>query len=303
MGRASGIDMISNARDIYDVITDENITPGDFDFIRTQARDLHGSTVEATATAIAALAFRDVALGLYGLGGAAGEFIYPEPTGTPYVIDGITVYDDEFVAADGDALWQWSAAAALSHQLNPRLAIGATIRRTELSFREKYWRAEVVVQGTPPTPHFQVPKSAAPSLYDHATTADLGLLYQLEPRVKAGLVVRNITSPKFTLSDGVAPPRTFKADLTIDTGLAITSEDGAHLLAFDLHNIGSQNGGDTTVHIGYEWRTNAPFVVRVGASEFGYTAGLGIEVGSVHLNLATGEQAKEQAGLSFGFEF
>lgn len=307
VGRVESLDVLDDAQDVYDIITETAIPALDFDFIRSEANRLAGQPVRGEVAAISAIGFRNAALGAYGVGGGQGQLTYQQ--GNPLQwqdIGAIRVYNGEAVAVTGTAVWQYSTGAGLSHRVSDSLAVGATVRKMHVGYRAKNWTATVDTT-TPPYITTQEPPSATAE--DTTTTADVGVLYSPEPRVKLAAVVRNVTSPNITLRDRtgavVVPVVPVEADPVIDLGLAITSEDGKRTLAFDMHNIGAQNGGSGTVHFGYECRASSLLTLRVGASESIFAYGLGLDLGFLRLDLAygTGDNNAKQAGASAAFEF
>ena len=306
VGRAENLDVADEAKDVYDIVKELDITPGDFDFIRTQAQQLAGKPVGGNATAISAVAFPNVALGVYGIGGGLGELQYTAGTGTGYVIDGVEVYEGEAVSVTGSALWQTSTAAAFSYDLNDRLAVGAAVRKMNLRYRDKDWQSVVAVSGTPPLPEIVTSEAETPTAKDEATVVDLGLMYAVEPRVRLAAVVRNLTSPNFALKDSTGQVvARYNADAVIDLGLAVSSADGKHLAAFDVHNIGGRNGDSSTIHVGYEWQASSLLAIRIGGTQSTLTSGIGLDLGFLQFDFAigTGHNDTQQAGAAINFEF
>ncbi len=303
VGRAKNLDVVDDAKDVYDIVKEMDITPGDFNFIRGQAQKLADKPVSGNVAGISSVGWRNIALGVYGIGSGGGALQYAPGT-TVGTIDGVDVQLGEKVEVQGSALWQYSTGGAVSRALSDQLAVGVTVRKMHLRYRAKRWKSEVV--GTPGSLSIQTTDTGTPTSKDTATVVDLGLRYAVEPRVTMAAVVRNVTSPNFTLRDraGLVVAR-YDADAVIDLGLALASEDGKRLLAFDIHNIGGRNDGSGSVHVGYERQIGSVLILRHGATQSTRTYGLGLDLGFLQLDLAagTGHNDAKQAGLSANLEF
>ncbi len=304
VGRVENLGVVDDAKDVYDIITEMAIPAIDFDFIRAQADKLANRPVDGEIAAISAVGFGNAALGAYGIGGGQGVLTHAAGDPNNYVdVGNVRLYHGESVRAKGSALWQYSYGAALSRRLNDRLVVGATVRKMNVGCRDKDWTATVDVTATPPV---TTQESPSYTQEDTATTVDIGVLYSPEPRLKFAGVVRNVTSPNLSLTDraGVAPPISLKAEAAIDVGVAVTSPDGKRVLALDIHNLGGANGGDSTVHFGYEQRLGSVLSLRVGATQLTYTCGLGVDLGFLQLDLAVGKghNDSKQAGLAANFD-
>ena len=71
--------------------------------------------------------------------------------------------------------------------------------------------------------------------------------------------------------------------------------------AAELHNLGSVNGGKRSVHVGLEYPLSRGFSLRGGYDQSRFVAGLGVSLGGVRIDLATGANPSELAALSLTF--
>ncbi|MBV9850936.1 MAG: hypothetical protein JO250_14790 [Armatimonadetes bacterium] len=130
--------------------------------------------------------------------------------------------------------------------------------------------------------------------------------------VQGALVVRHILSPSFSLAKNInnasagfqdTAPANFNFSLhpEVDLG-AGASAYGARLVG-EVHNIGGENGGGHTFHVGAEYTAFKYVVPRIGYDNDRFVYGLGLNFGPLRFNAAAGTDPQQRAAADLSLNF
>ena len=288
-GQCNDVDIIGDVRDIIDILQKPagQLTVADLQFLTAKLGPRSGANIEGRAGFIAAAAAPH-----WALGGFADGFGNLRPiVGPPSPVPGVTSSID--VTATGT--YQYSYGAAYSRRVNQNVDLGLGIRKAYLGYRPYHIAASYNGTTLNYTPDNQ-------SLYRGSTTvADLGVMFHPEERVTFGLTVQNALGRGVTLTNdlGQTTPDAPGFGRTINLGACVRSADGRSLLAADILNVNDASlTPGNSFHIGGEHWLSKSICVRGGLSDGDLTLGLGLRLGRVALDLATGQDPKQRAALA-----
>lgn len=164
---------------------------------------------------------------------------------------------------------------------------------------------------SPTTPNGNILGATYKEVHQQKFDVDLGFTSIPDPiyHVQGAVVVHNLLSPTYHLprvingtSLGMIPPGDFNFQMKPQIDLGGLSRYEGVTYAAELHNVGNVNGGKRSVHLGAEYSVNKMLFVRGGYDTSRFVAGIGIALGGVRLDIATGTNPQEQVavGLTFG---
>ena len=124
--------------------------------------------------------------------------------------------------------------------------------------------------------------------------------------IQGAVVIHNLLSPTYHLpvvpngtSIGIQnPPSNFDFQMKPEIDLGASRTHQGLSLAAELHNLGNVNGGKRSVHLGAEYGIGKMLFLRGGYDQSRFVVGIGIALGGVRLDIATGSKPQEQAALS-----
>ncbi len=148
-------------------------------------------------------------------------------------------------------------------------------------------------------------------------TLDVGALW--EPpvqlpmvKVRYGAVVRNLLPVRFNLpvvaptNDPAALPLpadfNFRLNPEIDAGVMATWRERT-IGVLELHNLTSSNGGDMSIHAGVEHWLGKVFAVRAGYDDDRPVVGIGINLGVLRIDAASGFKPRERLAVGISLRF
>ena len=139
---------------------------------------------------------------------------------------------------------------------------------------------------------------------------DLGFTSIPDPiyHVQGAVVVHNLLSPTYHLPTIVNSgfgntntPSNFDFQMKPQIDFGLLRETKGLSLAAELHNLGNVNGGKRSVHLGVEYGLGKMLFLRGGYDQSRFVVGLGLSLGGIRLDLATGSKPQEQVALSLTF--
>ncbi len=164
---------------------------------------------------------------------------------------------------------------------------------------------------SPTTPNGNIVGATYKEVHQSKFDVDLGYTSIPDPiyHIRGAVVVHNLLSPSYHLprvingtSLGVIPPGDFNFTMKpqIDIG-GLGSQKGL-TYAVELHDINNVNGGKNSFHAGVEYPVARMLYLRGGYDRSRFVGGIGLALGGVRLDLATGSNPQEQVavGLTFG---
>jgi len=289
-GAVDNLDVMDQLADVAYILrldTADRISWDDFGELVNATGD---NPIEAEGSFMTGFALGPLALGAYA-----------QSAGTAGLIDvgGLGTQVDATIRAVGFG----AVAAGYGRQINKRLQVGVAIKQAGLGEArvQKVYRRGIL---GPPEVLGTIVETADDGDTDTALTADVGLRYRPEENLCFGLVVRNVTSPEFTLNlGGTTGTIVTQVDPTVHFGLAASDPVNGLTFAADIHNLTEGNGATPTVHFGLEKILSNNFAVRAGMSDSDFTWGLTAKLGPLTLAIASALNYNDMAAASFTTDF
>ncbi len=306
-GTATNIDVVDDLSDLVDILDDSgDLTVGDIlDLIRI-ARKAKGKEVTANIGALAGIQGGQWALGAWGRGVGSVELDMVE---TATSIDVWAGAASNPRTQPAHLVGAYSFGAGYGWKIGQRTALGVVVRQMTVDYRQA--RAEGHVVRDARGKWSVSDTSEVTEVFDDDDddfTADIGLMYEPEPRVRFALTVRNLFGPDFDLRDideDTGQPRhiRIKTEPSVDIGMAVWSRNRRLAVAFDVHNISGSDSADPTVHVGLRYRCCHWLALMAGASHQGTTFGVEMNFGPLTLVGAMGEDWEAVGGARFELSF
>lgn len=290
--KTEGVDWRDEYEAIRDAIDEDDLDLGDFyvlrDIARSGAEDM--KHVDGTVAGMLGAAVELPLIGGVGVGGyAEGEFqadvAYESGEG-------------ERVTVNGDALYVYSAGAAIGREVKPGLYVGLGLRKIWAGFSPG--SVTYTYNGT----DVDRESETSDTLRGDGMGIDLGVEYTppLLTDWRFGLMARNINSPTIDFEDDLGGTASVDFDPCINLGAAWQSK--VLLVAGDLHNITEANNADMTWHLGAEMEVLPNILrVRAGLHDGDLTFGVGASLGPVSLALTADEGFEDTIGVQVGASF
>jgi hypothetical protein len=269
-GQVNDVDLLSKLRHGISILRrgSSNLSSDDVNDLVGIAQQANGRPLEGTAGAIAALRLHHFALGAWGRGVGDFEFNWNGSLTSPIVSAGGVPGDEDInttaVNSAGTltpALVAWSINAGLgwAKQWSPKVRAGFTLRQQMIDVRQATASGSIVSGVSSGT--------VSEVFEDHAEkyTGDLGFIFTPEDNIRLGLVLRNLAEPEYRLgyNGSVLDVPTSRS---LDAGFAAFSGDHRTIVAGDLHNLTSADGGHGSFHLGIEHRFTNWFTLRMGTA-------------------------------------
>ena len=163
---------------------------------------------------------------------------------------------------------------------------------------------------SPTTPNGNISGATYKEVHQQKFDIDLGFTSIPDPiyHVQGAIVVHNLLSPTYHLprvvngnSLGVIPAGDFDFQMKPQVDVGALSTYQGITYAAELHNLGNVNGGKRSLHAGVEYNLGKMLFLRGGYDTSRFVAGVGVALGGVRLDLATGTNPQEQVALSLTF--
>jgi len=275
------IDVLADVSDILKMDDTETLSASDFADLVKAARDSSGKPVEIETSLLTSFALGPIALGGYSQIAGTGQFDLDD------------LVNPTSVAAAADAKGLGAVGVGYGRRLNERLQVGVTVKQAYMynyAIEKTFSSNGTITASTDISDH------------DTAITADVGLRYQAEENMAFGLVVRNVTSPTFSLETGTGM-ESFEVEPSVHFGLAAGNPKNGTTIAADIHNITESNDTGATVHIGVEQFVSRNLCLRAGVRNGQLTFGLGGKLGPIVLEIASASSYEDLFAASFSTDF
>jgi len=141
---------------------------------------------------------------------------------------------------------------------------------------------------------------------DDALAVDIGLMRH-RPGGRMGLVIRNVNEPEIELDNpnrdvaGQPPRLKLKFEQQVDFGASWS--DGRATMSLEAHNLTGANDQPLTMHFGLEHRFGDFVTLRGGLNDKTWVGGLGLMLGPIKLDVATGPHYEKYAALGLRLDF
>ncbi len=276
------IDELADVAYILDMDGGEIVSPGDFNTILNAARNTGGQPIEVEGSLMTGFALGPLAIGAYAQSAGVAGLTDVGGAGNQ-------------VNATANVLGFGAVGVGYGRQISRHLQMGVAVKQAVLAEA----RVQKSYQSNAP-----VVEIADDSDDDNALTADLGLRYKPEENMCFGLVVRNITSPDFTLDLGAATGIvTREVKPSVHFGLAAFDPAEGLTFAADIHNLTAANNASPTVHFGLEKIVNSNLAVRAGLRDSQFTWGVTGSLGPLTLEIASAFDYNDMFAASLTTDF
>ncbi len=274
------IDELGDVAYILDLDENDTIPAGDFNTLLRAARNTGGQPIEVEGSFMTGFALGSLAAGAYGQ--SAG-------------LAGLTKVSPTQVNAAANVVGFGAIGVGYGKQIHERLQVGVAVKQAYLAearIQKAYQSSGLITE------------TADDSDADNTLTADVGLRYRPEDNLRFGLVVRNITSPQFTLDlGGTVGTVTRQVKPTVHIGVAAFDPAQGLTFAADIHNLTAENDASPTVHFGIEKIVNYNWAVRAGFRDAEFTWGLTGRLGPLKLGIASAFSYDDMFALSLTTDF
>lgn len=290
--KTNGVDWRDEYDAIRDAIDEDELGVGDFYVLRDIARSAADDMkhVDGTVAGMLGAAIELPLIGGVGVGGyAEGEF----QADLAY-----TSGESEQVTVDGDALYVYSAGAAIGREVKPGLYLGLGLRKIWAGFSPGN------VTYTYDGEDVERDSETSDTLRGDGIGIDVGVEYTppLLTDWRFGLMLRNVNGPTIDFEDDLGGTASVDFDPCVNLGAAWQSE--MLLVAADLHNVTEANNADMTWHLGAEMEVLPNILrVRAGLHDGDLTFGVGASLGPVSLALTADQGFEDTIGLQVGASF
>jgi hypothetical protein len=291
-GQSDNIDTLDELLDVGDILEEEDgLTIGEFNTIRNVARRNDGEVVQGDVGAIGTIEVNNFAVGYWAIAGGNSVLDYEQVV----PLQGIPAAT-ETVDWDGDAVGQAGAGVAYGRSVSDRFDVGLTARLSALSV--------AVADGRATATTIPEPAVTLENAYDVDTetdfTVDLGVMYATGPHNHFGLVGRNLTGPTFDMQlerpAGVMQIQQ-EIEASFDVGYSYMADDGG-VFAVDVHNVTEANGVGSEIAVGISTPLADWLDARFGYGSDAPTFGLGLNLGSVQVDVASGLEWEDRVAIS-----
>ncbi|MBD3293067.1 MAG: hypothetical protein GF393_09095 [Armatimonadia bacterium] len=291
-GQSDNIDTLDELLDVADILEEEDgLTVQEFNTIRDVARRNDGSVIEGDVGAIGTVEINNFAIGYWAIAGGNAVLDY-EQMDALQEIPQVT----ESVDWDGDAVGQAGAGVAYGRSISTRWDLGITARLSALSVAAADGRATATT--------IPEPAVGLANAYDVDTettyTVDIGAMYRAGSHSQFGIVGRNLTSPSFDLMlerpSGVVEMQ-YEIEPSFDLGYSWMGDDGG-VFAVDVHNVTEANDVGCEIAVGVSTPLADWLDARFGYGNDQPTFGLGLNFGSVNVDIASALNWEDRVAIS-----
>jgi len=274
------------------------------------ANDTTGSPATLTANLAPLAGFSVKNIGIVGYGSLAAEVLLtPQNIPVPGLADSPT----GTVKVGYGVLGLTNVAIPFSLPLKVG-TVGISPRLSEASYAGAGFLADetsTTFGSTNGVPNGSISGATYKEVHQQKFDVDLGFTSIPDPtyHVQGAVVVHNLFSPTYHLplvvngnSLGQSTQLTsFDFQMKPQIDLGILRETKGLSLAAELHNLGNVNGGKRSVHLGAEYGLGKMLFLRGGYDQSRFVVGLGLALGGIRLDVATGSKPQEQVALSLTF--